>query len=117
MPRFTLYTPSAASAQLGPLTLLDNVSTPTNFITYDNSPKAVHIAYVIEKNGEIQTGSVVVAFDGVETSLTDTNIDTAVVMGISFYAEYVSPTEMVLKYTSSLTGFPATFTYYETVWR
>lgn len=117
MPRFTLYTPSAESAQKGPLTILDDQSTPRNLITYEGNPKAVHISYVIEKNGEIQTGNLVLAFDGTETSITDTNTDTSVIMGIRFYAEYFAVGEMVLKYTSELTGFPANFTYYETIWR
>jgi len=117
MPRFTLYTPSAETMLKGPLIIMDNISTPTNLVTYGGYPKAAHISYVIEKQGEVQTGNLVIAFDGIETSLTDTNIDTSVVMGIRFYAEYLQEGEMVLKYTSELTGFPANFTYYETVWK
>lgn len=117
MPRFILYTPSSEVALKGPLTIMDNMSSPTNLITYDGFPKAAHLSYVIQKNGEVQTGNLIIAFDGTETSITDTNIDTSIVMGIKFYAEYLSAGEMVLKYTSQSTGFPATFNYYETVYK
>lgn len=117
MPRIFLFQPTSDNPLKGPLNLLDGQTVPVDLIVYDNNPIAAQIEYTIARNGEVQTGYLMIAFDGTETSLTDTNIDTAAVLGIQFDASFDVNGNLIIRYTSSVEGFPATMTYFDKVWR
>lgn len=114
MPKIILYTPGSDTL-FGPLAIMDNQSIPVALITYPNTLQSAHLEYTIERNGEIQTGRIMLVNDTVDVTLTDDNANTATELGIIFTGS-VDLSGLYINYTSSLTGFPATIRYYEKKW-
>lgn len=117
MPIILLYTPQAGSSLLGPVNLLDGQAVAATVLTYLDTVKSLQLSYLLERNGQLQSGRLIVVNDGVNANLsvTDESTDSNVNVGITFSAE-LSGGNLLIKYTSTVTGFPATMKYYEQKW-
>lgn len=113
MPKIILYTPGSDTL-FGPLTILDGQASPITLITYPTSVSSVHIEYTIMRNGNVQTGRLLVANNGTDATITDDNTNFSS-LGIIFSGS-VDGLGLHIMYNSSSTGFPATIKYFEKKW-
>ncbi len=97
-------------AKATPIILADNNPvTPQVAFTYSATRRYTIIEYSVERDGQCQLGRLLVVTNGTTVSITDDMIATALV-GIQFSAD-ISAGLVRLLYTSTTTGFNATFTY------
>ena len=117
MPKILLYTPQAGSNLLGPVNLLDGQAISATILTYADTVKSLQLNYLIERNGQLQSGRLIIVNDGINSniSITDESTDSNINIGVTFSAE-LSGSDLLIKYTSTVTGFPATMKYYEQKW-
>jgi hypothetical protein len=117
MPRIFGYQITSADILKGPLTLLDNQSSPVNLITYSlTGIRYVQIQYGLVRNSQNLTGHILITTDGSSvSSIADSNAETQD-LGISFSAS-VSGSNLYVSYTTTSTGFDATMTYYDKSWQ
>ncbi len=93
----------------GPVNLLNNTVSPTVALTYPATTKFVILEYSIERDGDLQVGRFMIASNGVIVGLTDDSVTTGPI-GILFTADILTSNVRVL-YTSTNTGFNASFKY------
>lgn len=116
MPRVFGYQISPGTAILnGPFALADNQSSPTTVISYSAASYSyIQLQYSISRNGSTRTGLLMIASDGVNVNIIDEDLQTADV-GIIFSVA-LSGGSILVKYTSTATGFGAQLKYYEQKW-
>lgn len=116
MPRIFGYQITTADTLFGPITLMDNESTPQTAITYTLSEiNYVLITYGLVRNGIYTTGEIYISCDGGSiVSISDDNTETAD-LGVAFDA-IISGPNLILQYTTTATGQPALMTYYQKSW-
>lgn len=112
MPRIFLFTPAAGSTIIGPISILDGQSLQTLLVSWPSTVDALQLNYTIERNGEVQTGRLLIANDGTDVSCTDDNTDTEASLGVIFDAR-LNGGNLELVYVSTAMGFPAAFRYSE----
>lgn len=96
------------------ITILDNQAAPANLFTYAKSFTGAIIEYSIVRNGAYRTGRFMVANDGSVTSSNGDSVETAAT-GITLSA-VISGANVQIQYTSTNTGFNATFKYSMRKW-
>lgn len=100
---------SAALDLQGPNTLLDN--TTSTAISYPHaSNKFTLIEYSIERNSALRCGRLLIVNDTSSATLADNGFVEQGVVGVSFGVAILGP-NVILQYTTSNTGFNATFKY------
>lgn len=97
------------------ITLTNNTSSPATLFTYPAStfPYAV-IEYSIVRNGDYRVGRLLVANDTTITSQSDDNIETNIT-GVTLSSAIVG-SNVVVRYTTTATGFNGTFKYSGRTW-
>ncbi len=116
MPRVFSYDISAAGDILyGPFTILDAqaVAQPlTSFVAAGGNN--IEIQYSIFRNGVNRTGLAMISSNGVSAAFAELNTDLAD-LGVELTA-VINGANVEIQYTSTTTGFPATFKYYLRRW-
>ena len=116
MPRIFGYGITQANTLFTAPTLLDSQFSPINLISWPlSSVSYVQLFYSLSRNGSTTTGKILIATDGTKATLSNAEAETLDGMGILFFAS-VSGGTLYLQYTTSASGFPATFKYYEFSW-
>ncbi len=105
---------SAALDLVGPNTLLDN--TTSTAISYAHaSNKFTFINYSIERNGNLRCGRLLIVNDGSSATIADNGFVEQGSVGVSF-GVLISGANVVVQYTTTNTGFNATFKYSLNQW-
>ncbi len=117
-PRIFGYQITTADILKGPLTLLDNESSPTNLINYAaGTITHVQLTYGLERNNVQLSGILTLATDGTgNVSIADESATTSLAnFGVSFEAAIISG-NIWIQYTTTSNGHNTTMTYYEKAW-
>jgi hypothetical protein len=96
----------------GPVTLNDNEASPQTIFTYDASDYPfVIIEFSCIRDGIYQIGRIMITNNGADIGFSEDSVPTDIMgLGITFSAVIVG-TDVVLQYTSTNTGFAASFKY------
>lgn len=107
---------SNAPITAGPLTLLNNVTNTPTGISYDTSVyNTVFINYSINRNTARRAGTLTLVTNGTTATLDDKFVNHNGLVDVTF-SVVVTAGVMILRYTTTNTGFDATMNYIETKW-
>jgi hypothetical protein len=96
------------------ITLNDNQVSAADLITVADSYKFFVVDYSITRDSDAQVGRLLVTHNSVITSITDDSTQTAAV-GVTFSA-VLSGGNLIIRYTTTNTGFSGTFKYSGKLW-
>lgn len=100
----------------GPVVLLDNQVSPVTIFTFPVANKWAIIEYGLSRDADTQVGRLLVTNNGTITSISDDSVSTILSLGVTFSAD-ISGGNVRIRYTSTSTGFNASFKYSYRRWQ
>ena len=116
MPKIFGYQITSADILKGPLTLLDNQLSPISLASWPLiSVNYVQLQYSLTRDNLTTTGHILITTNGSTTSISNDEVELLDNLGVTFSSTIVG-SSLNLNYTTTSTGFSATFKYYEKSW-